>query len=713
MTGPISIPVPTFSVVIPLYNHAHYIEGALRSIAAQSLQPIDIVLVDDGSSDDGVAIARSFLKAFPNATVVEQENQGAHNAINRAISLSRGTHIAVLNSDDVFKAEKLERCARLFMADPDLALAFGRVEIIDQDNNFVAHNDTTEWLSRSYAYLRQCGNLPLALINENFGVTTSNFVFTREIWEKVGGFSDLRYCHDLDFLMACAHHGKLLFDARGGAHISYRVHPTNTIKETLEKVHLEIAAVIATHLDATTLGLNMADAEGAGGRLLQDVLSRKQLADQIAALVPFRRPLNDRALFYAGISGNRKANTGGTAVQRVTVPASAHGPIRVVVELSNFDRGGLEKVVLDCAIDFRRCNVEPVIVSCGEVGHLGSLARSSGVEVVALPSENRDDAYRKILKDRSIDVAMSHFSYAGYSIFKEMNVPNITFIHNIYAMLRDEALRNFVDSDKFVDRYISVSQLATDYAVGRLGIDLSKIDTIPNGLIIEEHDQRLDQKAADRAQFGVKESDYLFLNVASYNLHKSHYLMADAMRLLLRKRDDIKILCVGNVIYKPHIDRLRADIEAWGLGDHLLLPGYFDDVAPLHKAADAFLLPSLIEGWSIAMNEAMYYGKPMILTATGGAPQVIESEDIGILVPNEYGEVINLDSPMLDRIAYEQRTFQTAPYLANAMAKFADNREYWRNKGQIGRQKILSKFNFSDVTEHYVAICREVLACRK
>lgn len=714
--------LPTFSVVVPLYNHKHYIEAALGSVLDQSLKPHEVVVVDDGSQDGGCELAEETLRGVRNARVVRQENRGAHNALNRAIELSTGSHIAVLNSDDIFKPYKLERCARLFRADSTINLIIGRVGIIDSNGHAVAHNETTEWLDRSYAFFRQCGSLPLALLNENFGVTTSNFVFTRDLWKAAGGFKNLRYCHDLDFLMAASRFGTPMFDERGGQHISYRVHATNTIKETLEKVHLEIAAVIASALDGKTLAFDGTHADHHERGLLEDILSRKGLAAKVASLIPFRSTFDERDTLYAQISGNRSSSFTNLASPPIAVarrrkrgtPAAPATRAKIVaaIELSNFDKGGLEKVVLDCAVDFRRCGVEPIIISCGEIGHLGSIAREQSIETIKLPAADGDAFYENLLKDRKVDIAMSHFSHRGYRVFRKLGIPNITFIHNIYAMLRDKALSDFIDADQYVDRYISVSGLATDYAVEKLGLDRAKITTIPNGLIIDEHLRRQDQPSADRANFGVRDSDYLFLNVASYNLHKAHYLMAEAMRLILRKRDDIKILCVGNVIYPPHIDRLKGDLAEWGLAEHMLMPGYFDDIAPLHKMADAFLLPSLIEGWSIAMNEAMFHGKPLIMTETGGAPEVIVDSDIGLLVPNEYGVVTNLDSQMLDRIGYDQRTFQTAPYLANAMVRFADSSDYWRRQGLKGRDKIMANFNFSDVTDRYVALCREVLQCR-
>jgi glycosyltransferase involved in cell wall biosynthesis len=710
----------SFSVVIPLYNHERYIAAALDSVLKQTRPPLDIILVDDGSSDNGYNIAEKILHNLPNSTIIKQDNRGAHNALNRAIELSKGSHIAVLNSDDLFKPHKLERCERIFRTDSDINIIFGRVEIIDSEGVFIPRNETTEWLDRCYTNLRRYGSLSLALLNENFGVTTSNFVFKRELWKSAGGFKNLRYCHDLDFLMAASRYGKPFFDERGGHHISYRVHPTNTIKETLEKVHYEIAAVIASALDCNTLALGNSLADSQEQQEIEDILNRKGLSAKVASLIPYRRTFEFREELYNEITGNRKElafePTAGLAKSsppnvktRITASIPTVKKFTVAIELSNFDRGGLEKVVLDCAIDFRRCGVEPIIISCGNVGHLGSIAKELAIETVKLPNEGVETFYEDLLKSHKVDIAMSHFSHTGYKIFKKLGIPNITFIHNIYAMLRDEALENFINHDKYVDRYISVSKLATDYAAEKHGIERCKIVTIPNGLIIEEHQRRQSSPPANRSQFGVKDSDYLFLNVASYNLHKSHYLMAEAMRLILLKRDDIKILCVGNIIYPPHIKQLQSDIEDWGLSNHLLLPGYFDDVAPLHKAADAFLLPSLIEGWSIAMNEAMFYGKPMILTKTGGAPEVVIDNDIGLLLPNEYGAITNLDSYELDRIGYEQRKFQTAPYLASAMTQFADNRELWSKKGRKGHEKIMTHFNFSDVTDRYVDLCKEVL----
>lgn len=705
----------SLSVIIPLYNHEKYIREALSSVLSQSVKPDEIIVLDDGSSDDGWRLAQQMLTGIPGSRVERQSNKGAHNSINTAIATSTGDLLAILNSDDSFQPWKLARCHELFQKNPALDLVFGRVAVMDSDSNPVHRNETTDWLDRSIAFYDRTQDLALSILNENFVTTTSNMVFTRSLWHRNGRFQDLRYCHDLDFLLASCRYGNMFFD-RDVEHIRYRVHPTNTIKETVEKVHLEIAAILAVSLDRRTLGFG-SEIAARDQAQLEAIVQTKGLGAKIASLVPFCKNFDERGDLYRVISGNRNPHFSLTDVRPNPAPAPTLAaqpvtecPIRVAIELSTFDRGGLEKVVLDCAIDFKRCGVDPLIISCGKVGHLADVALKHGIETIELPEQNREAFYEELLCDRPVDVAMSHFSNVGYRVFRKLGIPNITYIHNVYAMLRGEALDDFIANDSFVDRYISVSQLATEYAVGKLGIAPDKIETIPNGLIFDEHQHRYETSPAiNRADFGVKEDDYLFLNVASYNLHKAHYLMANAMRLILKKRSDIKILCVGNTIYPPHIDQLRADLAHWGLDRHMLMPGYFEDVASFHKASDAFLLPSLIEGWSIAMNEAMFYGKPMILSRTGGAPQVIENNDIGLLIPNEYGEITNLDSYILDSIGYDRRHYQTAPYLASAMTNFADNCEHWRRRGQFARKKVLEKYDFSHVVRKYIEICHSII----
>ena len=384
--------------------------------------------------------------------------------------------------------------------------------------------------------------------------------------------------------------------------------------------------------------------------------------------------------------------------------------INLLIELDTFDKGGLQKVVLDSAVRFNPDVFNITIISINQTGYLAEIARQKGIEVYELPALNKTHYYEKILKERRINLSNSHFSHFGYSILKKNKIPNVTFIHNVYAFLAGEALDRFIEDDKYVDIYISVSNKCTEYAVQRLGIEASKIRTIPNGLIIEEHtDRKKKAKALLREDFGLSDKDYVFINPASYNLHKAHYLMIDAMKKILKVRTDIKILCVGNVVYEPHYKELSSYLKETGLNEYILLPGYYPNIEDIYPIVDAFLMPSFIEGWSIAMNEAMFYGKPLLMTNTGGAADVIENEDIGLLIENEYGDTGNLHSKYLDEMAYTQKEYNVSDQLAAGMINFASNKEYWMNCGKKGRDKIINLYDFDDVVEKYENVYKNLL----
>ncbi len=106
---------PTVSVVIPVWNAARHLRETLRSVLCQTCLPDEIVVVDDGSTDDSAAVAESLS---PLVRVLRQENRGESAARNRGIEAARGDWIAFLDGDDLWHPEKLARQLAVVMADP-------------------------------------------------------------------------------------------------------------------------------------------------------------------------------------------------------------------------------------------------------------------------------------------------------------------------------------------------------------------------------------------------------------------------------------------------------------------------------------------------------------------------------------------------------------------------------------------------------------------
>lgn len=113
------------SVMIGVYNAAPYLAEAIDSVFAQTYQPLELIVVDDGSDDGSAEVAKSYGHAL---TYVYKENGGNGSARNRAVELARGEFFAFLDADDRFVPDKLERQMAAFERDPRLDIAFGHVE---------------------------------------------------------------------------------------------------------------------------------------------------------------------------------------------------------------------------------------------------------------------------------------------------------------------------------------------------------------------------------------------------------------------------------------------------------------------------------------------------------------------------------------------------------------------------------------------------------
>ena len=120
------------SVITAAFNAEDVIERNIRSVAAQSLQPKEHIVIDDGSVDDTVSIAKALQVQFPHLVILEQPRAGAAAARNRGIEAATGRYIAFVDCDDIWSVEKLAVQIE-FMERNDVAFSYGDYKAVDQD----------------------------------------------------------------------------------------------------------------------------------------------------------------------------------------------------------------------------------------------------------------------------------------------------------------------------------------------------------------------------------------------------------------------------------------------------------------------------------------------------------------------------------------------------------------------------------------------------
>ena len=132
---------PLVSVIIPAYDAEVFIRTALGSAVHQTYQDIEIIVIDDGSMDRTAEIVREFMAQDPRVRLLQQANAGVAAARNYGVRMARGSLIAPLDADDLWKPTKIERQVACFLAADDrLGLVYTWSHIIDEDGQIMARS---------------------------------------------------------------------------------------------------------------------------------------------------------------------------------------------------------------------------------------------------------------------------------------------------------------------------------------------------------------------------------------------------------------------------------------------------------------------------------------------------------------------------------------------------------------------------------------------
>src|ERR671913_1812143 len=125
------------SVVIPCYNQAHFLGEAIQSVLSQSYQAFEVIVVDDGSTDDTKEVASAYALEDSKVRLVRQQNRGLAGARNRGLAEASGEYVVFLDSDDRLLGEALEVGVRELEFHPECAFVSGHYRAIAAEGSFL------------------------------------------------------------------------------------------------------------------------------------------------------------------------------------------------------------------------------------------------------------------------------------------------------------------------------------------------------------------------------------------------------------------------------------------------------------------------------------------------------------------------------------------------------------------------------------------------
>lgn len=182
--------MPQVSVVIPAFNAASTIATALESVSAQTFQDLEIIVVDDGSTDGTADIAQ---RAAPHALVIRQANAGPGAARNAAIARASGHFVGFLDADDLWFPDKLAHQIRYFQRYPDAGFVHAETLILPSAARPNTSPQSVEQIERAPAYVF-CELFHIGII-----INTLTVLVPRQVLLDVGGFDERRQIHVEDW----------------------------------------------------------------------------------------------------------------------------------------------------------------------------------------------------------------------------------------------------------------------------------------------------------------------------------------------------------------------------------------------------------------------------------------------------------------------------------------------------------------------------------
>ncbi len=232
------------------------------------------------------------------------------------------------------------------------------------------------------------------------------------------------------------------------------------------------------------------------------------------------------------------------------------------------------------------------------------------------------------------------------------------------------------------DAFTAVSERSLDFAARHEGVDKARATVIPNGIDLA-HWRDLPERAEARRRLGLDPDAFVVGTVGRLHEQKGHrYLLAAAKRVLAERPDTVFVIA-GYGPLRDHLERMAKEL---GVAQQVQFLGFRRDVPTILAATDVFALPSLWEGMSNAILEAMAAARPVIATEVDGNVEQVVDGETGLLVPAADVEA-----------------------LAEALLRLAADPAAARAMGAAGRRRVETTFTIDRMTDAYLDIYARLL----
>lgn len=571
------------SIIIPCFNYGRYLREAVHSALCQTVQSLEVIVVDDGSTDPDTHRALDNLASVSRVRVVRQKNGGLSSARNTGIAVANGEYICCLDADDTIEATYIEIAIAVMETDRSVGFAYSWVQLFGDENNV--------WKTRDF-------DIEEALIDNHTSVAA---VFRRDDWMAVGGYRpDMRQGYeDWEFWLRLAALGR-----RGRAVrvplFNHRRHGRTMTHHAHQSRHSIVATMQEHNPDIFRDSMR---------RRLQYLEAVPKTIDPLAIL---REP---------GVLARPDAR-----------------PHLLIIAPGLAD-GGAETLLLDLLESLQAYWRFTIVTNQPDRQPWWSRFSTITTDIVSLHGAFAEESWSVVLEHiitaRGTRVILSHGSSLAYSWFgtlKRQN-PQIFTIDILHNDLASGHIKSAVIATDDIDTHIAVSPRIAQ-SLMNCGVCKDRIEVIANGADVYGAfvPDRFDQTDA-RALLDLPNDLPVLAWVGRLAEEKRPQAFLKIVAQVSTHKMPVVGLIIGDGPLSDRVNNAIVSVKDSGTDVRRIAQLPREEMAKIYIAADFLVLTSSIEGVPFVVLEAMACGCPVAATDVGDLNALIEHGQNGYLVP--------------------------------------------------------------------------------
>jgi glycosyltransferase involved in cell wall biosynthesis len=658
---------PKVSIILPTYNGEKYLKASIQSCLNQTYRNIELIIVDDCSSDATPDIVRWF--SDPRIKYIRnQTNQRLPKSLNIGFAASTGDYLTWTSDDNEFLPHTIEELAGFLNEHKGIGFVYTDVIV--------------RYLETGEQQLRKFSDINLEKEN-NIGAC---YLYTRKVYETVGEYDPrFEWVEDYDYWIRIAkkfqvrHYPKALYIY--GDHVasltSTRRYPIVMMRDILRYRHgyLSLPEFIETvrqfSVDVQNNISGRKDQMNAWQQVFRKafgisfmfgihylllfgfLLLRKGLnllSKPFSSLV--QQPLE--AWHFKQMSAGLKPN-----------PKRKNA----LCLIPNLVVGGSEKVLWDIAQGLNSHGWDFHLITNKKENNAWCQKFCAAFKNVVLLNEFAlDDEYKKYLPEMvrklNIDLIVNTNSTTGYRCLASLKseFPNLKVMDILHLEHVGGAIEKYAWAAQFLDRRVCISHYLKNFMINAYrqnNISQSfdeRLEVVHNGINEADPNKKTALKGKFKQAYGIPPEAKVITFIGRLAPEKKPFLFIDIARTLITRspQHSWKFVMAGS---GPFLGKVKTRIKECGLEKHFILPGMLEDVNGL--LADTFLLlvVSQLEGIPLVIQEAFVMDVPVISTNVGAIHELIEDGTNGYLV--------GLDEKAVDGFADKILTMANDPKLFN------------------------------------------------